>query len=516
MSNDSDTSDDAESTTEYDNDTGHDHDHDHEHDHTQNENEHTLARRGALTLLSAGLGGLVLPSASARSGNGTGDQPWHTWDTDVNANGNQVRNLGGLSTTTNDTPLSDFAGQNLSIDQEGVLNAEGLPDSIHIANEYPGETLDQKLRAILDELRGTQPGHRIVVAPPDPDEPGAAGDGPYWRFEEPVVFDDNTGKLVLDMGWTIAFATAPIESFFVIGPDAKTENIVLDGGFFYAKGNLSRSFVDIQGVGHMHIYRMYLQSLSERNSVPAGIRLADKHGTSELSIYDTEVTGCTDAFYATQAADVPYGAAFDLDMYNWRGGGGETSIRIDGGVGINLHSIQTGGHPLQSVSDSIVKLENSTNAVRKANISFVRERHNAMDFRSGVRVADVTDGEGDQHDGVYIQNVDCYNADYGTDIEYVTNFDQQNIRPAPTVANSAAGSTRWFDDGIQRHGTDRSHAFHAGNGPSFVVEEDDVRVLSPGNGTVLTTPDGSSQYRIRVDNDGNLVTEQVDKSGNDQ
>lgn len=476
----------------------------------EEESDWTLPRRGALGLLGTAGFGTALTGTAAGDQSGNGDQAWYHWDADVDANGNRLNDLGALSMAANETPITGFAGQNLSVDREGFLNADGLPDSIHIVNEYPGETLDQKLRAILDELRGTQSGHRIVVAPPDPDEPGAADGGPYWRFEEPVVFDGNTGKLVLDMGWTIMFATAPIESFFVVGPDAKTENIVLDGGFLYARDNVDRSFVDIQGVGHMHIYRMYLQSLARRNSVPAGIRLADKHGTSELSIYDTEVTGCTDAFYAKQEADVPYGAAFDLDIYNWRGGGGETSIRIDGGVGINLHSIQAGGHPLQSVSDSIVKLENSTNAVRKANISSVRERHNSESFHSGVRVTDVTDGVGQRHDGITVQNVDVHNADYSTDLEYVTHFDQQNLRPAPTVASSAVGSTRWFDDAIQKHETSRSHEFHAGGSSSFVVDENDIQVTGSGNGTILTTPNGESRYRLRVDNDGNLVTEEVE------
>ncbi len=488
--------------------------------------ESAISRRGTLGLLGTGLGGLITGTASARQDNGNGgNQPWYDWDGDVDANGHALSGLGSLSMSAGDAPVSELAGANLSV-TDGTLNADSCtPGSIHVVTEYPGETLDQKVENVLEALPGgddipnQQPGHRIVIPAPDPDDPAAADGLPAWRVESPMVIANNTGKLVFDMGWTLIYATDTIESFFVVGPDEKTENITLNGGMFYAKENLERSFVDIQGVGHMHISRMYLQNLEGRNTVPAGIRLADYHGSSELTVLDTEVTGCRDGFLAKPGSDdIPYGPAFDLDIYNWRGGGGEHSIRIDGGATINLDSIQCGGHPLQSVSESIVKLENSETAVRKISIQNVRERHNAMGYHSGVDVADVTDGEGNRHDGVYIQNVDCYNAEVGTDLEYVRHFDQQNVRPRPVVADDAAGSTRWFDDGTERHRTYDSHAFHAGGGDeaSFVVEDDDVRVPGDGNGAVLTTPDGSDQYRVRVDNEGNLVTEQVEAGGGDR
>ncbi|QIO24838.1 hypothetical protein [Haloarcula sp. JP-L23] len=488
--------------------------------------DHTLSRRGALAGLGAGFGSLLSGPASAQQGSGSGgDQPWYDWTADVDAGEHAVRNLGAVSMSADDTSVSELTGANLSV-TDGTLNADdSIPGSIHVVTDYPGETLDQKVENVLaalpdgDNIPNQQPGHRIVIPAPDPEDPAAADELPAWRVESPIVIGNNTGKLVFDMGWTLIYATETVESFFVIGPDEKTENITLNGGMFYAKQNLERSFVDIQGVGHMHVSRMYLQNLEGRNTVPAGIRLADYHGSSELTVHDTEVTGCRDAFLAEHGSeDVPYGPAFDLDIYNWRGGGGEHSIRIDGGATINLDSIQCGGHPLQSVSESIIKLENSVTATRKVSISNVMERHNAMEYHSGVAVADVTNGSGDRHDGVYIQNVDCYNAEVGTDLEYVHHFDQQNVRPNPVVSDDAAGSTRWFDDGTERRETDDSHAFHAGagDGPSFVVEEDDVRMPGAGNGAILTTPDGSSQYRVRVDNGGNLVTEQVSAGGSER
>lgn len=493
----------------------------HDNDATDDESssKYTLPRRSALTLLgAAGLGGLATGSAAAERGPDNGNQPWYRWRSDVNADEHALNDLRALSMAANDAEISDLSGANLSVD-DGVLNASGAtPGSIHVVTDYPGETLDQKLENVFealpegDDIPNQQPGHRIVIPAPDPDDEAAADGLPAWRVESPIVVENNTGKLVFDMGWTLIYATKSIESFFVIGPDEKTENITLNGGMFYAQENLERSFVDIQGIGHMHISRMYLQNLEGRNTVPAGIRLKDYHGSSELTVTDTEVTGCRDAFLAEHGSeDVPYGPAFDLDIYNWRGGGGEHSIRIDGGVAINLDSIQCGGHPLQSVSESIVKLENSVTSTRKVSISNVRERHNAMEYHSGVHVADVTDGDGDRHDGVYVQNVDCYNAEYGTDVEYVTHLDQQNVRPEPTVGDEVSGSTRWFDDGVERHETAQSYAFHAGGGPSFVVDEDDVRVPGDGNGVVLTTPDGSGQYLLRVDNDGELVTEAVEQ-----
>lgn len=39
--------------------------------------------------------------------------------------------------------------------------------------------------------------------------------------------------------------------------------------------------------------------------------------------------------------------------------------------------------------------------------------------------------------------------------------------------------------------------------------EGDLRTVDAGDGLVVTTPDGSSQYRIRVDNSGNVVTDSV-------
>ena len=48
-------------------------------------------------------------------------------------------------------------------------------------------------------------------------------------------------------------------------------------------------------------------------------------------------------------------------------------------------------------------------------------------------------------------------------------------------------------------------------GPSALTSlfDTDLRMNNPGTGLIVKTPDGTKQYRIRVDNSGNLVTELV-------
>lgn len=68
--------------------------------------DRTMARRGALSLIGAGLAGLATGSVSAdpggregRDGGGEGvGRPWYDWEADVDANGKALTNLGALST----------------------------------------------------------------------------------------------------------------------------------------------------------------------------------------------------------------------------------------------------------------------------------------------------------------------------------------------------------------------------------------------------------------------------------
>lgn len=457
---------------------------------------------------SVGVGALLTGSATAEGCSCANGGSPHTWNADVDAGGNALTNLGSLSTAANATGITDFAGQNLSIDDEGALNArEEIPDSIHIATDYPGETLDEKINNILEEVPSAdpflppgQPGHRIVVPAPDPSDP-AALDGPegeetpIWRWENPVVFENNRGKIVLDMGWTLIFATAEFESFFVIGPDEKTENITINGGFLYARDNLQRSFIRVGNAGHCHFEEQYLQSLE--GTTPMGIEF--ESGT-ELNVTGVEVTGCTNSLVARNVVD--------LDVINHRGGGGENSVVLDGCRGANVHSVHTGSTEPQSVRNDVVRLENGVGPNLNVTITAIRSVLQAFDHHAGVSAVDVTDGEGEKHRNVNIYSVNATGAEYGTDLQWVEDYDQQAITPEPSTAASS-GVTRHFADGVQSFDTADAHEFGVGNETTFTIGEDDVEVAGGGNGVVLTTPDGEQRYRLRVDDCGCLVTEKV-------
>lgn len=470
-----------------------------------------LTRRNTLALFGAGgLSQHLGLSTGASSGqsekrSGTGNQPWYDWEHDVSANGHSLQDLSSVSMADGSTAITDFAGNNLSVDGKGTLNAQGTPESIHLASNYPGETLDQKIRNIIADVPSAdpvlppgQPGHRIVVSAPDPEDPAALNvDGsetPIWRWEAPVVFDDNRGKIVLDMGWTLIFATASFESFFVIGPDQKTENITINGGFLYSRDRLTDSFIQFGNAGHCHLKELYLQSLE--GTTPTGIHL----GGTELTVQGVEVTGCTNTIVAENVVD--------LDIINHRGGGGENSIVLDGCTGATINSVHTGSTEPQSVRNDVVRLENGNGPNRNVTITAVRSALQAFDHHAGVNAVDVTDGNGEKHRNINIYAVDATGAEYGTSLDWVVDYDQQAIRPAPADP-APDGVTRHYESetGTQSFSAESSHEFATANGPSFVVNEDSVEVPGAGNGIVLTTPDGANQYRVRLDNDGDLVTE---------
>jgi hypothetical protein len=487
-------------------DTGGESNHD-----TNRESNIELTRRNTLAFFGAGGLSQFLRPFQGASGSpsenrsGSGNQPWYDWQHSVHANSHSLRDLASVSMSGGSRAITDFTGTNLNVDREGVLNAQEVPESIHLVNNYPGETLDQKIRNIIEEVPSAdpvlppgQPGHRIVVSAPDPEDPAALNvDGsetPIWRWEAPVVFDDNRGKIVLDMGWTLIFATAAFESFFVIGPDQKTENITINGGFLYARDRLTDSFIQFGNAGHCHLKELYLQSLE--GTTPTGIRL----GGTELTVRGVEVTGCTNTIVAENVVD--------LDIINHRGGGGENSIVLDGCTGVTVNSVHTGSTEPQSVRNDVVRLENGNGPNRNVTITAVRSALQAFDHHAGVNAVDVTDGSGEKHRNINVYAVDATDAEYGTSLDWVVDYDQQAIRPAPADP-APDGVTRHYESetGTQSFRSASSHEFSTANGSSFVVSEDSVAVPGAGNGIVLTTPNGESQYRIRLDNEGNLVTE---------
>lgn len=474
---------------------------------TNDHSDRTIGRRGVLSLVGAGLGSLAMGSASAGQGNGNAgsNKPWYDWSADVDAHENALENLGTLSTASDSVEISSFTGRNLDVGGDGTLHAQGLPESIHVANNYPGDTLDEKIRNIVDEvpsadpvLPPNQPGHRIVVSGPDPEDPAAldveGSEVPIWRWEDPVVFDENLGKIVIDMGWTLIFATGELESFFIIGPDQKTENITLNGGFLYSRGNIQDSFVQFGDAGHCHLEELYLQSLEE--TTPKGIHI---RGGTEINVTGVEVTGCTNTLVAENVVD--------LDVFNHRGGGGENSIVLDGCRGAAINSVHTGSTEPQSVRNDVVRLENEVGPNVNVTITGIRSILQAFDHHAGVSAVDVADG-GEKHRNINVFGVDATGAEYGTDLQWVTDYDQQAVSPAPADPDPN-GVTRHYEAGINSVATKDAHEFDTESGTAFVVGDDDVRVTGDGSGVVLTTPDGEDQYRICLDNDGKLTTEPV-------
>lgn len=472
----------------------------------QSDNNAFLSRRHVLGLLSAvGVSAAAPGLASAQQDEGSG-QPWYEWDEEVDANGNALRNLGSLSMASGSTAISEFVGDNLSVDDGGTLNAQEFPESVHIANEYPGETLDEKIRNIIEDvpsadpvLPRNQPGHRIVVSAPDPEDSAAlqveGSDVPIWRWEAPVVFDDNRGKIVLDMGWTLVFATDTFESFFIIGPDEKTENITINGGFLYARDNLDDSFIQFGDAGHCHLREQYLQSLE--GTSPKGIHI---RGGTEISVNSVEVTGCTNSLVAENVVD--------LDVFNHRGGGGENSIVLDGCRGVAINSVHTGSTEPQSVRNDVVRLENGNGPNTNVTITGVRSVLQAFEHHAGVSAVDVTGGDGDKHTNVNIYSVNATGAKHGTDLQWATDYDQQAITPAPADP-APHGATRHYDEGVQSFTTKDTHEFNTESGTAFVVDDEHARVPGPGSGIVLTTPDGDKRFRVRLNNNGELTTEKV-------
>ncbi|MFC7212682.1 hypothetical protein ACFQO4_01130 [Saliphagus sp. GCM10025334] len=112
-------------------------------------------------------------------------QPWTRWEGDVHADGHDLLALGGLEMAATAERISDFAGQNLSVD-EGVLNADvpeppsTLVDVIDIddygADPTGEEPSDDALDAAIDDLSD---GDTLVMT-----------DGEYWFDGEHEIFED--------------------------------------------------------------------------------------------------------------------------------------------------------------------------------------------------------------------------------------------------------------------------------------------------------------------------------------
>lgn len=87
-----------------------------------------MFRRETLAMLGIGGLGLAAGTATAQSDDGEeADQPFYNWREDVDAGDHALQSLGALEMSASSTPIQDFTGDNLSV-ENGVLNAAGAPD----------------------------------------------------------------------------------------------------------------------------------------------------------------------------------------------------------------------------------------------------------------------------------------------------------------------------------------------------------------------------------------------------
>lgn len=83
------------------------------------------------------------PGGSSGGSRGGGTRPWRT---DVDAQGNSLLNLGSLTMADNTTAITDFEGENLLIDDNGILYVNDGPGS-----KLDADTLDGLQRAALEQ-----------------------------------------------------------------------------------------------------------------------------------------------------------------------------------------------------------------------------------------------------------------------------------------------------------------------------------------------------------------------------
>lgn len=81
----------------------------------------TDSRRTVLTTL-LGIGGLSVVGRNLRA-SASSPRKARPWNRDVNAKGNDLLNLGSLTMAANESAITDFEGDGLSIDPDGILNA---------------------------------------------------------------------------------------------------------------------------------------------------------------------------------------------------------------------------------------------------------------------------------------------------------------------------------------------------------------------------------------------------------
>lgn len=149
-----------------------------------------LSRRGSFGLLGLASLGLVAGGAGANDDSATADSdqdesdgdespPWRRWRGDVDADGNDLYDLGGLEMAESET-ITDFTGENLAID-DGVVEAAGpQADSVDIddygADPTGQEPSDAALDAAIDDL---SEGDYLLIT-----------NGEYWFDDSHEIYVD--------------------------------------------------------------------------------------------------------------------------------------------------------------------------------------------------------------------------------------------------------------------------------------------------------------------------------------
>jgi len=112
-----------------------------ESDHESSDWKPEMTRRKVMA--AAGMGGL---GALLSAGTGTAgaaspskqESQARPWNQDVDAQGYNLKNLGALSTSASDATITDFAGENLEVDSDGVLNALSTNEGFSYERIPPG------------------------------------------------------------------------------------------------------------------------------------------------------------------------------------------------------------------------------------------------------------------------------------------------------------------------------------------------------------------------------------------
>lgn len=356
----------------------------------------SVGRRGALSLLGAGLAPLAVGSASATQSDKDGTQPWYDWDTDVDADGNALTNLRALDT-------GDL--ENAAYHDRSQWSTETL--TIEVGADFP--SLQEAVYAI-----------------------------PFVPYES-------------------------VEITIPRGTDLSDEDVVVPQTVLGA-GTVS-------GRGYEHKIRITGDQSNPSNcpvgsivvaGVNGGIISVDGVEFQRANPYSDDDNGFA-AFYTNQAR-----------VHNCAFAGGVNGI-MSYGSNLEIHQVDFGNGVLEG------------DGITVKHFGFVNEQ------RAGSEPP--TSGTVGGH---------AYVATNG----WIATVRDTNV---PSVPSTLSGEDGLIDYGTTRSGFVTAELAGSESLMRFLGSyqwSGDVHQVKPGKGFVTHSPDGT-KYRIRVDNDGNVVTDQL-------